>query len=76
MGLEGHHPHGQTAVLGLAAQQRQHGLMAAMHAIEIADGQGAGLRQVAMPVSAKDSHEPTIIPAAPGTAADSRYIDG
>jgi hypothetical protein len=50
--------------------------MAAVYAIEVADGQGAGFNQVAMPVSAKDSHGPSIIPAAPGTVIDSRYIAG
>jgi hypothetical protein len=39
--LEGHHAGRQAAVAGLVGQQRQHGLVAAVHAVEVADGQRA-----------------------------------
>ncbi|WP_036248788.1 hypothetical protein [Methylibium sp. T29] len=40
MGLEGQHGAEQVAVLGLALEQRQHRLVAAVHAIEVADRDG------------------------------------
>jgi hypothetical protein len=43
-------------VLGLVFQQRQHGLVAAVHAIEVADGQGAGGRDAWMVEAAENLH--------------------
>ena len=40
--LEGQHAAGHAAMARLVVQQRQHGLVAAVHAVEIADGDGAG----------------------------------
>ena len=37
--LEREHAGGHAAMARLVAQQRQHGLVAAMHAVEVADGQ-------------------------------------
>jgi hypothetical protein len=42
MGLEGQHAAWHPALLRFAAQQRQHGLVAPVHTVEIADGQRAG----------------------------------
>jgi hypothetical protein len=39
MRLEGEHASRHAAMAGLVAQQRQHRLVAAMHAVEVADGQ-------------------------------------
>jgi hypothetical protein len=38
------------------AQERQHGLVAAVHAIEVADGQGAGGCQVGVVEAAENLH--------------------
>jgi len=55
--LEGHHAGGHTAVLGFVLEQGQHGLVAAVHAIEIADGQRAAARvDGAARQAAKDLH--------------------
>ncbi len=54
--LEGHHATGHAAVRGLVVQQRQHGLVAAVHAVEIADGQGAGARDAGMVEAAENLH--------------------
>jgi hypothetical protein len=43
--LEGQHAGRQAAVAGLVGQQGQHGLVAAVHAVEVADGQRAGRHQ-------------------------------
>jgi predicted deacylase len=42
VGLEREHATLHAAVRGLVVQQRQHGLVAPVHAVEIADGQRAG----------------------------------
>jgi hypothetical protein len=42
MRLKGQHAAGHATLLGLAFEQRQHGLMAPVYAIEVANGQGAG----------------------------------
>jgi hypothetical protein len=47
---------GQAPVLGLALQQGQHGLVATVHTVEIADGQRTGRRQGCMMETAKDLH--------------------
>jgi hypothetical protein len=39
--LEGQHARGHAAVAGFVGQQRQHGLVAAVHAVEVADGERA-----------------------------------
>ena len=43
-------------MLSFRAQQRQHGLVAAMHAVEVADRHGAGVRQGSVVETAKDFH--------------------
>jgi hypothetical protein len=40
MGLESQHAAGYAALLGFATQKRQHGLVAPVHAIEIANRRG------------------------------------
>jgi hypothetical protein len=42
--LEGQHATGHAAMTRLVLQQRKHGLVPAMHAVKIADGQGASSR--------------------------------
>jgi hypothetical protein len=56
VGLEGQHAAGQTPVLGLGLQQGQHGLVAAVHAIEGADGERAGRRQSAVMETPENKH--------------------
>ena len=56
VGLKGHDAAGHAALLGLAAQKRQHGLVAAMDAVKIADGQGAGRGQSWVLEAAKNLH--------------------
>jgi hypothetical protein len=43
-------------MLGFVFKQRQHGLVATVNAVEIADGQGALRRQLGVSVAAKDFH--------------------
>ena len=47
MGLECHHAAGHAPVLRLVLQQGEHGLVATVHAIEVADGQSAAGRRAA-----------------------------
>jgi hypothetical protein len=47
---------GRPLCCGLVAQQRQHGLVAAVHAVEVADGQRAGRRDTRMVEAAKNLH--------------------
>jgi hypothetical protein len=54
--LEGQHAAGQAAVLGLVAQQGQHGLVAAVHAVEVADGERAGRRDAGVLEAAENLH--------------------
>mmetsp|Transcript_70428 Transcript_70428/g.165811 ORF Transcript_70428/g.165811 Transcript_70428/m.165811 type:complete len:423 (-) Transcript_70428:2047-3315(-) len=56
MRLEGQHAARQATVAGLGLQQRQHGLVAAVHAVEIADGQRAGGRDAGMVEASEHSH--------------------
>jgi hypothetical protein len=56
MGLESHHPGRQAAVPGFVFEYRQHGLMAAVNPVKVADGQRAGLGQRRVLVAAKDFH--------------------
>ncbi len=60
MRLERHHRARQPAVLGFAAQQRQHRLVAAMHAVEVADRQRAGGGDAGMVETAEDAHRSII----------------
>jgi hypothetical protein len=48
-------------VLGFIFKQRQHGLMTAMHAIEITNRQCAGACKLGVAVTAKDFHHPIIV---------------
>jgi len=48
VGLESHDRRRQAAMRGLGDEQREHRLVAAMHAVEIADRQRTGGRQVGM----------------------------
>ncbi len=54
--LEGEYRRGHGAVPRFVDQQRQHRLMAAVHAVEVADRQGAGPQQGGMAQTAEDSH--------------------
>ena len=56
VGLEGHHATGHAAMRRFTAQQGQHGLVAPVHAIEIANGQGAGRSQAGVVEAAKYLH--------------------
>ncbi len=46
----------ELAMPSLVDQQRQHGLVAAVHAVEAADRQGAGRRDAGVMNTAKDLH--------------------
>ena len=54
--LKGEHATGHATVSGFAAQQRQHGLVPAVHTVKVADGQGAGGGQVGVMEAAKNLH--------------------
>ena len=56
MGLEGEHAGRQSALAGRAHQTLQHRLVAAVDAIEVADGQRAGLALIGRGQAAKDLH--------------------
>ena len=56
MRLKGEHATGHATLLGLAAQERQHGLVATVHAIKIADRHRAGGCHAGMLETAKDLH--------------------
>jgi len=45
-----------AAVRGFAVEQRQHGLVAAVHAVEVANGQCTGRRDVGVVETTKDFH--------------------
>jgi hypothetical protein len=57
--FEGHGAGGHSPVACLVLQQRQHGLVATVHAIEVADGErtALGRGQGAVPEAAEDFHE-------------------
>jgi hypothetical protein len=54
--LEGQHAAGHAAVPRLVVQQRQHGLVAAVHAVEVADGHGAGGRDAGVVEASEGLH--------------------
>ena len=56
MGLEGEHAARQPALAGLGLQKREHGLVATVHAVEIANGEGAGGGYARVPEAAKNLH--------------------
>ena len=56
MGFKGQHAARHAALLGLALEQRQHGLVAPVHAVKIADRQGAGRGHVGMVETAENLH--------------------
>jgi len=57
MRLESNGATGNAPVPGLIFQQCQHRLMAPVHAVEIANGQGAPWRKLTMLVAAENFHE-------------------
>ena len=56
VGLEAEHATGHAAVPGFVVEQRQHRLVAAMHTIEIADGQRAGGCDARMAETSENLH--------------------
>jgi hypothetical protein len=56
MRLEGENATGHAALLGFTPEQRQHGLMAPMHAIKITDRKGTSLIQARVLETAKKLH--------------------
>ena len=58
MRFKRHYPGRQAAVLGFVFKHRQHGLVATVHPVKVADGQRAGLGQHRVLVTAKDFHAP------------------
>ena len=56
MRFKGHDATGHTTVRRFAAQKRQHGLVAAMDTVKIADGQGAGGGQIGVVEAAENLH--------------------
>ena len=69
MRLEGHDAAGHTPVRRFVAQQGEHGLVATVHTIEIADGQGAGGGQVGVVKTAENLHGAAVGRTAPGPYA-------
>jgi hypothetical protein len=55
--FKGHHTAGHTAVACLGAQQGQHGLVATVHTIEVANGEGTGRGQGGVMKATEDLHE-------------------
>ena len=45
-----------SALAGFGVQEAEHGLVAAVHAVEVADRQGAGRSHARVPKSAEDLH--------------------
>jgi hypothetical protein len=56
MGLESHYPRWQAPVPGFVFEHGEHGLMAAVNPVKVADGQRAGLQKGRVLVAAKDFH--------------------
>jgi hypothetical protein len=56
MRFEGHHATRHAAVRGLVVQKRQHRLVPAVNAIEVANRQGAGGRDAGVVETAKNLH--------------------
>ena len=57
MGLEGHDATGHTTVTRFTvAQQGQHGLVATVHPIKVANGQGAGLGELGVVETSENTH--------------------
>jgi hypothetical protein len=56
MRLESHYPGWQAAVPGLVFEHSEHGLMAAVNAVKVANGQRTGLGQRRVLVAAKYFH--------------------
>jgi hypothetical protein len=56
MRLKRHHATGHAAVTCLIDQQSQHGLMATVHAVKVANGQGASLGQLRVMKTSKNLH--------------------
>ena len=56
MGLKRHHAAGHATVAGFVVQQGQHGLVAAVHTVKVADGQGAGRGQRGVVKTSENLH--------------------
>jgi hypothetical protein len=56
VGFKGHDAAGHAAVCRFAAQEGQHSLVATVHTIEVADGEGAGGGQLWVVKTAKNLH--------------------
>jgi hypothetical protein len=56
MGLKDHDPGRQAPVLGLVFEQSEHGLVTAVHAVKVANGQRAGPGQFRVVETAENSH--------------------
>jgi hypothetical protein len=56
MRLKGQDATGHTTLLGLASEQCQHGLVAPVHAVKIADRKGARLIQARVLETTKKHH--------------------
>ncbi len=65
MRLEGHDAARYAAMLRLIFKQGQHGLVAPVHTVEVANRQGAFGCEPRLAVSAKDFHAPIIVFIAP-----------
>jgi hypothetical protein len=71
MRLEGHDTTGHTTVPRFVVQQSQHGLMASVHPIKVANGQRARRGQLRMLKTSKDAHCKT---TCHGGVIETRYI--
>jgi hypothetical protein len=56
MRLEGHDATGHTTVTRFTVEQRQHGLVTAMHPVKVANRQGAGLGELGMVETSVNKH--------------------
>jgi hypothetical protein len=71
MRLKGQHATGHTTLRRLAAQEREHGLVAAVHAVKVANRQGAGAGHTGVLETAKNFHEFDIFLIAGGAGTSS-----
>jgi hypothetical protein len=57
VGLKRHHATGHAAVARLIFKQGQHGLVATVHAVKVANGQGASLGQLGVLKTSENLHD-------------------
>jgi hypothetical protein len=72
MWLEGHDATGHTTVTRFTVEQRQHGLVTAMHSVKVAYRQGAGRGELGMVETSVNTHGDSL--EGQGSVIETRYI--